>query len=165
MKSFATTLLALASTAYAGDLHLQKNYFFSTYALNMDDAMVVCKTWGGKLAKVDNVEQQNLINASVDDVPYYIGLNDVAKEGEWRWSTGKSRDGPLATFTNWAPGEPNNYNTADGKENCAVLNVSGTLGGNNYSGKWNDVPCDYKQRFICQQSSARCISSGNCKAD
>ena len=51
-----------------------------------------------------------------------------------KWTT---RDG--FTYTNWADGEPNNWN--DRGEDCVSMYVQ--------NGKWNDDICDQQYNFIC----------------
>jgi hypothetical protein len=56
----------------------------------------------------------------------WFGLNDVTTEGVFAWTNGNA-----VTYTNWAPGEPNDFN---GVEDCGV--VQAALG---Y--QWNDDQC------------------------
>jgi len=51
-------------------------------------------------------------------------LTDEVTEGTFKWANGEA-----VTYTNWAPGEPNNL----GNEDYAEFNVFGV-------GKWNDRP-------------------------
>lgn len=50
----------------------------------------------------ENMFVRNLIAGNPQNAAW-IGLNDIAVEGVFEWTTGA----PL-TYTNWAPGEPNN---------------------------------------------------------
>ena len=56
----------------------------------------------------------------------WIGLNDVATEGRFVWSSGAP-----VTFTNWAPGEPNN--TLGGEDFVTMYQP-----GHAQAGRWND---------------------------
>lgn len=62
----------------------------------------------------------------------WIGANDAENENIWKWVTGPEAGTVISntTYTNWAPGEPNNYY---GVEDWAHF----------YSdGSWNDFPHD-----------------------
>ncbi|MEZ4468533.1 MAG: lectin-like protein [bacterium] len=65
---------------------------------------------------------------------YWLGLDDLATEGDWRWI-----DGRRPTYTNWNGGEPNN---AGNNEDC------GHLWGQN--GRWNDLPCNRAIGVLCE---------------
>ena len=60
--------------------------------------------------------------------------NDLAKEGNWKWSSGRTWGG----YKNWGPGQPNN----DDNEDCILDNWTG--------GKWNDANCSTVLRYICE---------------
>jgi len=63
--------------------------------------------------------------AGHDLVWWWLGGEDTANEGDWRWVADGSND-PF-TYTNWAPGEPNNLFNED------YLYMYGA------TGRWNDA--------------------------
>ena len=66
--------------------------------------------------------------AATEDV--WIGMNDRQLQGAWIWVNGST-----SSYTNWAPGEPNNL----GGEHCAAM-----YKGNRPTSPalWNDLTCD-----------------------
>ena len=95
-----------------------------------------CKELGGHLVEIESQEEHDLIVKTTADLGwvevklnFWLGLNDIEKEGAWVWehSGGPMMDG----YTNWIPGEPNNMNNED----CAAA-------GKGYL--WNDIYCDKK---------------------
>ena len=63
---------------------------------------------------------------------FWIGLTDIFHDGSWVWDNlGK----PL-NFSNWASGEPNNYN---GAQHCVTMKVRGA---EDNAGKWADISCE-----------------------
>ena len=65
---------------------------------------------------------------------YWIGLNDVKTEGDFRWEHDEVSPG----FLPWGTGEPN----GDTRENCVIVNI--------YF-KWNDIPCSTEHlKRICE---------------
>lgn len=56
----------------------------------------------------------------------WIGLNDVAIEGQFTWTSGEP-----VTYTKWAPGEPNNANGIEDHVSMYYPNHSA-------SSRWND---------------------------
>jgi hypothetical protein len=85
---------------------------------------------GGHLVTiVDQAEHdwivQNFHNFQGLDIDLWTGLNDVAAEGSFAWSSGAP-----VTFTNWDTGEPNN---ANGIEDFCALRK------NNPLALWNDL--------------------------
>ena len=82
---------------------------------------------GGQLVTIDSaVEQDWLVSTFGGAEPFWIGLTDADSEGAWRWA-----DGAPASYTNWAPYEPNNMFRAG--EHLGVMNWWGL------PGKWNDM--------------------------
>jgi hypothetical protein len=81
----------------------------------------------------------------------WIGANDVAVEGEWRWVTGPEAGtqfwsgddtGTVLTFANWNGGEPNDYpsDSVPGEENYAHIAAASVIRGGAPVGAWNDLP-------------------------
>ena len=70
-------------------------------------------TLGGHLVTVNDVAEDAWVSSTF--FPFttgqgnlWVGLNDAAVEGAFVWVSGE-----LATYTNWAVGEPNNLNNED----------------------------------------------------
>lgn len=109
------------------------------------------KTYGGVngyLATITDQAEHDFIMSRVTD-DGWIGANDIANEGQWRWVTGPegeaeggagalfwlgAANGTLTEgfFENWAPNEPNDNNGIG--EDCGQLRIS-------VGGEWNDLPC------------------------
>lgn len=70
---------------------------------------------------------------------FWIGLSDILVDGEWLWMSSQT----IAHYTNWVPGEPNNYHSI--AEDCAAMRTASGL----YH--WNDFPCSMKLYFICEK--------------
>ena len=76
----------------------------------------------------------------------WIGANDVAVEGEWRWATGPEAGtlfwnggigGTEVTYANWNGSEPNN---CCGGEDYAHIAAAAVIRGGAPLGAWNDLP-------------------------
>src|SRR5687767_13191340 len=71
----------------------------------------------------------------------WIGRNDMRIESPWSWVRSNS------TYTNWQPGQPDNYL---GNEDCATDRFSSPDG--TWRGElWNDDRCDRAYAFICER--------------
>lgn len=80
----------------------------------------------------------------------WLGCYDGEQEGTWKWLVNGISELLGSTYTNWKYGEPNN---ADGKENCATIQVGEG---------WNDVDCDHPANVIVEfgpSQSSECDSS------
>lgn len=88
----------------------------------------------------------------------WLGANDLANEGTFRWPTAGSADRPngaalMGGYSNWLPDEPNNTRRCDGvplgggclgresDEDCVELNTEG---------RWNDFECERGRRYVCE---------------
>ncbi|CAL8126077.1 unnamed protein product [Orchesella dallaii] len=89
------------------------------------------------------------------DRRYWIGLNDLDKEGTWMW-TGKNR---TLDYDFWYPKQPdhNNNPLSNGKyntigEHCVVFwyPTFYTKSDTEFP-TWNDEPCDNKHYAICDE--------------
>ena len=85
-----------------------KSYNGSKYLLtdgvkNWEAAQAEARQQGGNLVTINNAAEERWIKQNFgDDRSFWIGLNDKAQEGQFRWVSGEA-----VTYTNWAPGEPN----------------------------------------------------------
>ncbi len=87
-------------------------------------------TLGGHLVTINDAREQAWITNTFTpgnrlDFFLWIGLNDAAVEGEFVWSSGQP-----VTYTNWAPGEPNDF--GDGEDYVDLQNFA------DRDFKWND---------------------------
>ena len=73
----------------------------------------------------------------------WTGLNDIKKEGKFRWDKGNACCG----FRAWPVWEPNNLG---GHEDCVELIAE--------SGKLNDLPCSRQLPFICEINRVKTVS-------
>jgi hypothetical protein len=109
----------------------------------------------GHLVTITSVEENQFIldTFSPHQIPYgfWMGANDVAVEGEWRWVTGPET-GTLFSlgrtsvgYTFWGSNEPTNWN---GIEHFLVFDAEGGSG----LPEWDDKPFDYTQNYLVEYS-------------
>ncbi|MSQ83937.1 MAG: hypothetical protein EXR77_13820 [Myxococcales bacterium] len=127
-------------------------------------AEAACKTWGGNLTSINNLTEQQTAGGQASAVcgatsDFWIGLNDIATEGNYVWS-----DGTAVLVTYWGTNQPNNANNED-----VVHTVAATS-------KWNDLSvatplpcyvCEKADPPACNDGSActtvdKCAGSGKC---
>ena len=68
----------------------------------------------------------------------HIGLNDIEKEGDFKWVIRTDDNKTSASWWPWWSGQPDNWS---GNEDCVELRSNGY---------WNDFPCNSKFNYICQ---------------
>ncbi len=136
------------------------SYFFCDTARDQATAKALCTGAGMDLARIDD-ETENAWIAARLAAASWIGAEDTAAEGAWRWGdpatgdqfwTGTSGgsntedDGTMCgypsagcNFAGWSSGEPND----SGGEHCAT-----TDGG----GGWNDLACGSSAGVVCEDT-------------
>lgn len=96
------------------------SYYRSTTSMTWTAAKIACENMGGHLVTMNSAAENSFVFQTWPSG--WIGFNDEAVEGQWRWVTSEP-----VTYTNWNGGEPNNA----GNEDYAQF-VTG--------GRWNDLP-------------------------
>jgi PKD repeat protein len=147
VKSFSVSLIDADYLPYTG--HFYK--YFRSHGITWTDAnerASKMEYFGlqGYLATITSEIENDFIWSKIDGVGW-IGANDVAKEGDWRWVTGPEKGtafwsgGPAeeggrpveGRYSFWNRGEPNNNL---GREHYAHMNMNpATL-----PKSWNDLP-------------------------
>nr|QNH72446.1 toxin candidate TRINITY_DN7249_c0_g1_i1.p1 [Pachycerianthus borealis] len=116
-------------------------YQFSTRASkSWKEALKSCLRSGADLLCVKNFSEMMFVrnrirqmNDAFGDARYWIGPNDVKKEGSWKCARRS------LTYKRWRTGQPNNANNQD----CAVVASNGY---------WYDNSCsESNRRFICKK--------------
>lgn len=74
-----------------------------------DDAQAKAVNEGAHLVTINDAAEQAWLVRVFGTAPYWIGLTDVAKEGEWSWTNGEP-----ATYTNWATHKLTNADRGEG---------------------------------------------------
>lgn len=111
--------------------------------LSWHEARDFCQTQGGHLVTINSQEENDFV---YQFFPYgWLGATDELSEGTWLWVTGEPW-----SYTNWAPGEPNNCCPPEycGGSGCTPEHYL-TFWGEPYTAQWNDVP-NGRSRFICE---------------
>lgn len=107
--------------------------------LTFYQAETYCTNKGGYLVRLETRGENEFLKDLLGKTKAsntWTSLNDRMQEGIWRWA-GNNK---VATFSDWAPGEPNN---AGGNENCVHFGY-----GTGY--RWNDLICSYKMQPLCE---------------
>jgi hypothetical protein len=87
-----------------------------------EDAQAQAAAEGGHLVTINDETEQKWLQAVFGGEPSWIGLNDIAQEGQWTWDNGEP-----VTYTNWGLQEPDDTSNQD--EDYVILGPSG---------KWED---------------------------
>ena len=87
-----------------------------------EDAQAQAAAEGAYLVTINDETEQKWLQVVLGGEPSWIGLNDIAQEGQWRWDNGEP-----VTYTNWGLHEPGDTNI--GEEDYVIIGPSG---------KWKD---------------------------
>ncbi|MFX0105897.1 MAG: lectin-like protein [Candidatus Hodarchaeota archaeon] len=97
-------------------------YKLITEEKSWSDAKIDCEAQGGHLATITSEGENDFIKNLADSNKVWLGLTDEVSEGTWEWITGED-----VSYTNWYPGEPNNYGTGEDYVEMYI------------DGRWNDI--------------------------
>ncbi|XP_016961634.1 CD209 antigen-like protein E [Drosophila biarmipes] len=102
--------------------------------MNWSAAASTCRQMGAQLAVIQSEEELKALKVKLPrDRIYWLGLNDLEHEGEFK----SSETGKPAPFFKWRAGQPNNSN---GSQHCVDL----------LDGLMYDNKCESLSYFICQ---------------
>jgi hypothetical protein len=123
----------IAGFIYMGTLN-GNQYYCSLSPATWANANAISQSNGGYLASIGSAEENNFLSNMLTIQSAWIGLNDIETEGTFEWASGEP-----VNYTNWYPGQPNNYN---GTQHCVeILN----------NGQWNDQYGTYQLEFIMEK--------------
>ncbi|XP_039608770.1 C-type lectin domain family 4 member E-like [Polypterus senegalus] len=127
-----------------------KCYLFSSNMLTWAEGLDGCRQNGAHLVIIESEQEQafllNELSKQSPQKPYWIGLNDIATEGQFFWVDNKRLD-PSKSFwgVNWdGSKEPDNWRN---QEDCVQIQKTTTCSG------WYDVRCSDINNVICEREA------------
>ncbi len=108
-----------------------KHRYRETGNVDHDGAIETCTADGAHLVVIDDLPE-NLYVSAFAGKEAYIGLDDLAAEGTFRWVTGST-----SSFRSFSSGEPND----NGVEDCTYSRADGS---------WNDTGCGDIRHAVCE---------------
>jgi len=126
--------LRASATIIGGPVSYGGHDYLLLESSSWTDAEAEATALGGHLVTIDDYLEQEFVErvfANFGDVPraLWIGLSDTAAEGTFTWA-----DGTPLGYTNWDPGEPNNF----GNEDHVLIVPFGLSDPLLEPGKWSD---------------------------
>ncbi|XP_077116918.1 CD209 antigen-like protein C [Ranitomeya variabilis] len=112
-------------------------YYLSAEMRTWDEAQGECYKANSFLAMIKDRNESDSLNTFFgSSSSYWIGLRRDPRDAHiWKWI-----DGSEVTFTNWGVNEPNHLGWS---EHCGEVT----------SRAWNDVTCNYPQRYLCEKTN------------
>lgn len=130
--------LACAGPGESIGLAFGSCYRLTSSPKTWEGARAECVAWGGDLVAIGSPDEQGFVTTLASpDASHWLGLNDIAAEGSFVWSSGEA-----AGYMNWWPGEPND---SGGVEDCAQIYPAA----NNFH--WNDLNCAVELVGVCER--------------
>uniref|UniRef100_A0AAX7VK53 C-type lectin domain-containing protein n=1 Tax=Astatotilapia calliptera TaxID=8154 RepID=A0AAX7VK53_ASTCA len=111
-----------------------QQYHFINKSLTWYEAQSFCRLKYTDLATINNMDDENQLINTLDVTSSWIGLYN-GQTNRWLWSDGSG----VTSFTQWSPGEPNNYG---GVEACGQMYDNGL---------WNDAQCGFAMAYVCYE--------------
>jgi len=112
-----------ASSTLKGSQTYNGHTYLLSGAASWEDAQLQAKQLGGNLVTLNDAAEEAWIRDTFSATErLWTGINDIAVEGQFEWVSGEA-----VTYTNWAPGEPNNYG---GNQDTGTIN---------YNNQWDDA--------------------------
>ena len=105
-------------------------------SMNWEQSKNRCEEMGGHLVTITDVDENNFVTKLISNFGkncYWIG-NKLNAENQQVWITGEKMN-----YSNWAEGEPDNYN---GKQGYGLIIAKEFQGTWIFPGKWSDIEID-----------------------
>ncbi|XP_058833353.1 clotting factor G beta subunit-like [Topomyia yanbarensis] len=138
--------LSCPETKSAASTTTKKQYFVhNNKEVTFLEAWRLCQNTGHQLATITSEEDSQLIAHAISKSgnkkgPWYTAGTDLGNEGQFVWISTNKPVGYQTGYLNFRPDQPND---AWGNEDCLEIGRWGGV-------EWNDIPCDWKQRYICE---------------
>ena len=123
-------------------------YLFGTPPATWSAARSTCEKRDGNLMYIESARENTFAQTFAQGFSplsnvFFIGYNDIDREGVWVWSGVNV----TSRYTNWQSGEPNNVKNSGYPpgEDCVLMTATAP-------GKWNDVPCGMSRNYICKRA-------------
>ncbi|XP_053381146.1 low affinity immunoglobulin epsilon Fc receptor-like [Mercenaria mercenaria] len=110
-------------------------YLLYKKAVNFNLAETICSQSSAFVADIQSEDELNYLT-KMSGRKIWIGITDKNAEGQWT----VVRNGKRVEFTNWYPGQPQNF--ADYDEDCAAMNLDEP---------WHDYKCSHTFAFVCKK--------------
>jgi hypothetical protein len=112
-------------------------YLVVNESMTWDEASAYARDMGGYLAIINNANEQtvvhNLIMTDGDKNFYWLG--GYRDGNTWKW-----QDGSKFSYTNWCPGQPDNYQNREDK--LMIMRIPNPRSPRATPGKWDDLSAD-----------------------
>ena len=127
IAGITATILALGTAnvgkAFSINNPANGHQYFLTTTDTWTGAQALAVAAGGNLVTINDAEEQAwLISTFGSNLPFWIGLNDIEVEGQFKWVSGQR-----ITYTNWLPSEPDNFlHIPEGEDFVQMFGSAGT---------------------------------------
>ncbi|XP_077446211.1 C-type lectin domain family 4 member E-like [Stigmatopora argus] len=144
--------------------HGESYYYFSNVSFSWEKSRNFCRIHAGDLVKIESQDEQTFLHQRLGDImsspedKFWIGLTDSEEEGRWLWVDGSLLNASLAF---WSKGEPDDFETEYGGEDCARMGEMAnskaprTSFGLKDLQTWFDKACQVPHKWVCEKKGVQ----------
>ncbi|MEM6451590.1 MAG: lectin-like protein [Cyanobacteria bacterium P01_D01_bin.105] len=93
------------NVAEAAIYHNGSYYLVTSDQFTWEEAQAQAKSVGGNFVTINDAAEETWLESTFGTADWFwLGINDIAVEGQFEWASGEA-----VTYTNWAPGQPDDY--------------------------------------------------------